>query len=117
MARDFTAIPPAKVTRTDRAVADDLWIKQMLDHAPVGYLATILDGQPFINSNLYVYDEAAGGGDLIRMLLEEHPIPIRERRRDVPAPLAAVIEKCLARDPKERYPDAATMRRALKPFC
>ena len=32
-------------------------------------------------------------------------------------PLAAVIEKCLARDPKERFPDATSMRRALKPFC
>ena len=59
MARDFTSIPPAKVTRTDRVVSDDIWIKQMLHRAPVGYLATILDGQPFINSNLYVYDEAA----------------------------------------------------------
>jgi serine/threonine-protein kinase len=65
----------------------------------------------------YVYDETAGGGDLIRMLLEESPIPIRERRRDVPKGLADVISKCLARDLKERYPDAATMRGALKPFC
>ena len=65
----------------------------------------------------YVYDESAGGGDLIRMLLEESPIPIRDRRPDVPQALAEVIRKCLARDPKERYPDAASMRQALKPFC
>jgi serine/threonine-protein kinase len=65
----------------------------------------------------YVYDETTGGGDLIRMLLEESPIPIRERRPDVPRGLADVISKCLARDPKERYPDAATMRSAIKPFC
>jgi serine/threonine-protein kinase len=65
----------------------------------------------------YVYDEASGGGDLIRMLLEEQPIPIRQRRPDIPQALADVIQTCLARDPKERYPDAASMRGALKPFC
>jgi serine/threonine-protein kinase len=66
----------------------------------------------------YIYDEpSSGGGDLIRMLLEEEPIPIRARRPDIPEGLAAVISKCLAREPDARYPDAASMRRALKPFC
>ncbi len=51
------------------------------------------------------------------MLLEEQPVPIRERRPDVPLPLAAVIEKCLARDPNERFTDAGSMRKALKAFC
>ena len=51
------------------------------------------------------------------MLLEEQPVPIRTRRPDVPQPLATVIGKCLARDPKERLIDANSMRRALKPFC
>ncbi len=66
----------------------------------------------------YIYDEPeGGGGDLIRMLLEEQPVPILNRRPNVPPGLATVIGKCLARDPKERFPDASTMRRALKPFC
>jgi len=65
----------------------------------------------------YIYDEPAGGGDLIRMLLEEQPVPLRIRRPDVPQPLATVIEQCLARDPNERITDASSMRRALKPFC
>lgn len=66
----------------------------------------------------YIYDEPEdGGGDLIRLLLEEHPVPIRDRRPDIPPALAEVIGKCLSRDPKERFPDATSMRRALKPFC
>jgi eukaryotic-like serine/threonine-protein kinase len=65
----------------------------------------------------YIYDEPSGGGDLIRMLLEEEPIPVRKRRPDIPSGLATVISKCLAREPNERYPDAASMRRALKAFC
>jgi len=55
-------------------------------------------------------------GDLIRMLLEEQPVPLRTRRPDVRSP-CHVIEHCLARDPKERITDASSMRRALKPFC
>ena len=51
------------------------------------------------------------------MLLEETPVPIRERRPEVPAGLANVLDKCLARDPADRYPTAAAMRQALRPFC
>lgn len=49
-------------------------------------------------------------------LIESDPVPIQDRRPDVPTGLAAVIEKCLRRDPADRYPDAAAMRRALRPF-
>jgi eukaryotic-like serine/threonine-protein kinase len=94
--------------------------EQMLDFKTVTPLADLYATAATLYYMLtckYVYDEPAGGGDLIRMLLEESPIPIRQRRPDVPEALEHVISKCLARDPKERYPDAATMRSALKPFC
>ncbi|WP_165251757.1 FHA domain-containing serine/threonine-protein kinase [Paludisphaera soli] len=71
----------------------------------------------YLLTSQYIYDEPEGGGDLIKMLLEEHPVPILERRNDVPPGLAAVVGRCLARDPDERFPDATSMRRALKPFC
>lgn len=43
--------------RTDRAVHEE-WIRDFLREAPVGVLATVADGQPYVNSNLFVYDEA-----------------------------------------------------------
>lgn len=49
---------PAYVARRDRAVEDDAWIRDFLKTAPVGMLATVSDGQPFINSNIFVYDDA-----------------------------------------------------------
>lgn len=52
-------IPFAPVRRKDRAVNDEAWIAALLHRAPVGTLATARDGQPHINSNLFVYDEAA----------------------------------------------------------
>lgn len=71
----------------------------------------------FLLTAKYIYDEPEGGGDLIKMLLEDQPIPILDRRPDVPPGLAAVIGQCLSRDPEQRYPDATAMRKALKPFC
>jgi uncharacterized protein len=59
MPKDYAAFPPEYVRRTDRAVEDEAWIREFLHHAPIGYLATVHEGQPFINSNLFVYDEAA----------------------------------------------------------
>ncbi|WP_068410364.1 FHA domain-containing serine/threonine-protein kinase [Planctomyces sp. SH-PL62] len=71
----------------------------------------------YLLTTQFIYDDVEGGGDLIKMLLEDHPIPILDRRPDVPRGLAAVVGRCLARNPDERLPDAGSMRRALKPFC
>ncbi|MCP4363044.1 MAG: pyridoxamine 5'-phosphate oxidase family protein [Chloroflexi bacterium] len=59
MAKDYGMLPANAVKRSDRAVEDEAWIRALLHRAPVGYLATVYDDQPFINSNIYVYDEAA----------------------------------------------------------
>ena len=50
---------PTETRRPDRAVNDEAWIRSLLQRAPVGTLATVLDGQPFLNMNLFVYDSAA----------------------------------------------------------
>lgn len=47
----------AEVRRRDRAVDDEAWIAALLRRAPTAYLATVADGQPFVNSNLFVYDD------------------------------------------------------------
>ena len=44
--------------RRDRG-KDDRWVAAFLHEAPYGFLATTdADGQPFLNSNLFVFDEA-----------------------------------------------------------
>ena len=57
MARDYAAQLPSTVRRADRAVTDEAWIRTALHTAAYGTLATVLNGQPFLNSNLFVYDE------------------------------------------------------------
>jgi eukaryotic-like serine/threonine-protein kinase len=94
--------------------------EQMLDFKtvlPSGDLYATAATLYYLLTCQFIYDQVADGGDLIRALLEEHPVPIRQRRNDIPAALAGVLEKCLARDPNDRYPTALAMRRALRPFC
>jgi serine/threonine-protein kinase len=50
-------------------------------------------------------------------IVSTDPVPIRDRRADLPAALAAVVHRGLARDPADRYPDTAAFRAALLPFA
>jgi len=52
---DSRITPPEEVRRRDRA-KEDPWIRAFLARAPIGVLATVRDGQPYVNSNLFVYD-------------------------------------------------------------
>ena len=45
-----------RLRRSDRA-ADETWIRAFLHESAVGVLATVREGQPFVNSNIFVYDE------------------------------------------------------------
>ncbi|MCC6805280.1 MAG: pyridoxamine 5'-phosphate oxidase family protein, partial [Anaerolineae bacterium] len=58
MPKDYHTLPANQLRRVDRSVDDDAWIIDMLRRAPFAALATAADGQPFINTNLFVYDEA-----------------------------------------------------------
>jgi nitroimidazol reductase NimA-like FMN-containing flavoprotein (pyridoxamine 5'-phosphate oxidase superfamily) len=48
----------AQPRRKDRAVRDEEWVGDFLRRAAYGYLSTVQDGQPFLNMNIFVYDEA-----------------------------------------------------------
>ncbi len=58
MSKDYAALPLTEMRRADRGVDDEAWIRAFLHTAPLGFLATIHDDQPFLNSNLFVYDAA-----------------------------------------------------------
>lgn len=58
MARRVEDLPVEEVRRRDRAMGEE-WIVPALERAGSGVLATTHDGQPFVNSNLFVYDRAA----------------------------------------------------------
>jgi len=47
-----------QIRRKDRAINDETWIKAFLERAPFGVWATEHVGQPYINTNLFVYDDS-----------------------------------------------------------
>lgn len=52
--------PRSTIRRRDRG-KDDRWAASFLRRAAYGFLATVGEGgQPFLNSNLFVYDDAGG---------------------------------------------------------
>ena len=51
--------PAGEVRRRDRAVTDEGWIKAFLHSGAWAALATVAEGQPFIHTNVYVYDQGS----------------------------------------------------------
>ena len=49
-------------------------------------------------------------------VLHTEPRPVAELRPDLPAPLAAVVARCLAKDPDDRYPTVDALLDDLRPF-
>ncbi len=50
-------LPMNRPRRRDRG-QEDGWIRAFLHSSPFGALATVSEGQPFINTNIYAHDEA-----------------------------------------------------------
>ena len=84
---------------------------------PSGDLYAMAATLYYLITGRFMFDGPGEGGDLIRKILEEEPIPIQERRPEVPTALAKVLARCVAREARDRYPTAAVMRQALRPFC
>jgi serine/threonine-protein kinase len=68
----------------------------------------LLAGRPPLNLR--------AGREPICVILDEEPLPLDQARPGLPSGLAGVVHRALAKDPAQRFPDAATMRTALQPF-
>jgi serine/threonine-protein kinase len=65
----------------------------------------------------YVYDLPGMVLEALAVMLHDDPVPLRARRGDLPAGLADVIHRALAREPADRFPDVKAMRQALRRFA
>jgi eukaryotic-like serine/threonine-protein kinase len=64
----------------------------------------------------YVFDLPANPQQRLLMILQDEPVPVRERRPDLPGELAGVIHRALAKEPGDRFGGAGEFRKALLPF-
>src|SRR5258708_28828139 len=78
--------------------------EQMLDFKtvlPSGDLYATAATLYYLLTSQFIYDQIADGGDLIRTLLEEAPVPVRKPRPTWPSAPAAGLPRGLARDPTD----------------
>jgi hypothetical protein len=65
----------------------------------------------------YVYDFPPGRPEAkYLMILQNEPVPIHARRKDLPKELATVIHRALEREAKARFPGGKAMMEALSLF-
>ena len=58
MPREHIGQNPTAFQRRPHLTKDDAWIREFINTAKVGHIATSVDGQPFINTSTFWYDEA-----------------------------------------------------------
>lgn len=64
----------------------------------------------------YPHDLPKDVGKQLVHIITEPVVPVRTRRAELPAELAAVLHRALAREPGARFPDVTAFRTALLPF-
>jgi serine/threonine-protein kinase len=64
----------------------------------------------------YPYDLPAEVPAMFALILHDDPVPVRQRRPDLPRAFSAVLHQALSREPGDRFPSAREFRRELLPF-
>ena len=97
-------MPPEQITdyRNVTPTTDQFAVAATLYH--------LLTGQ-------FIHDFENDRRPAIVLVLEGEPIPIRERRPELPDELAAAIHKALQREPSSRFETCAELAAALSPFA
>jgi serine/threonine-protein kinase len=60
---------------------------------------------------------APSAAELYAMLLRDRPTPLSHYRADVPPAFEAIVQRCLERDPAQRFEDVSALADALVPFA
>jgi serine/threonine-protein kinase len=71
----------------------------------------------YLLARQFIYDLPPLVPGQVLMILSQDPVPIQQRRPDLPGKLAEAVHRSLRRDPADRFPDARAMRAALAPFA
>ena len=65
----------------------------------------------------YAYDMAGPAATVLARILDEDPIPLLDRRPDLPRPLARIVHRAMAHAPADRFRDVGEFAAALEPFA
>ncbi len=67
-------------------------------------------------TDAFIFDFKGDLKSRLLAVLQDDPVPLRQRRRDLPSALEAAVHRALHREPHKRWSDAAAFRAALVPF-
>jgi len=70
----------------------------------------------YLLTGTYAFNLSNDITSLLVMIITDPPIPILERRADLPVELAEVIHTAMSREPTDRYASVTKFRAALLPF-
>lgn len=70
----------------------------------------------YLISGRFIHDFPDDPGKQLTMILDQQPVPVRDRRPDVPSGLAAAIHRALEHDPQARFPDVRAFYAAIEPY-
>jgi serine/threonine-protein kinase len=56
-------------------------------------------------------------GEIFVRIIEGHATPLAKLRKDIPAPLSEIVEKCLKRNVDERFDSVVSLAEALAPYA
>jgi serine/threonine-protein kinase len=94
--------------------------EQILDFRNVGPAADVYGAAAtlyYLLSAKYTFDFTEDQVQGFGLILEGEPVPLHDRRPEVPEGLAAVVHKCLAKDPADRLPSALAFAEELLAFA
>ncbi|MCG5431460.1 serine/threonine protein kinase [Mycobacterium sp. MYCO198283] len=91
-------LSPERLNGAPASVADDL------------YAVGVTAYEALVGERAYPFDHP---GTLARAITAGPPPPLASRRRDVDPQLAAVVDRALATDPRQRFADARQLRAAF----
>ena len=71
MPRDYINQPPTAYQRRPHLTRDEDWIRVFLKEAPIGRIATSVNGQPFINTSTFWFDEEQHDNRIVQSIRVE----------------------------------------------
>lgn len=95
------------------AFAPPEYLTNYRDAAPAGDLYSVGAMLYTLLTGELIYEFPESVAKAVLLVLQSNPIPIVNRRKDLPQELVAIIEKSLNRDAATRFASAAEMRMAL----
>ncbi|MCB9600172.1 MAG: alpha/beta fold hydrolase [Sandaracinus sp.] len=107
---DSPLTEPGAVLGTPRYLAPERWLGEPASAASDVWAIGVIARELLLGTPTFV------GSNVARVIVDTTLPPLLEVRPDLPPELGAIVDRCTAREPRERYASAEELREALDAF-